>query len=143
MSGGKVQLKSLSQDQRINLIGELYSTLGLVSGRAEAKKVFGDLFTSSELIMMVRRIQVASMLLHGYNQKTVSTSLRVGKETVSKIQRQLSRDRGGYELLVQRLDKKLARVKNASSALPRNFDFTRDLNSLPLKIFFSLISGKN
>lgn len=135
MPTGKFQINSLPKNERIRLIGEVYTALGVVKGRDEARLVFADLFTVSELAMIGRRIRIAAMLLSGYTLEQVVSTLRVGKATVLSVKKQIDKDRDGYRLIIHRLKKE----RTTRKIYKKQRTKLSQVRSLPLAAFLEAI----
>jgi TrpR-related protein YerC/YecD len=111
---GKVKYNQLSDFEKKKFLGEFYSMISLLRGRDEVKKFFKDLLTLSEVVMISRRIQIAKMLLEGFDYEEIRKQLKVGKTTISQVEKWLNNGFGGYQEIIKRHNKKEAkwRVKN-------------------------------
>lgn len=101
----RFEIDQLPKKQRIKLIAELYDALGEVENRDQAKKVFRDLFTVSEIAMMSRRIQIALLLMENYTFEEISEILKVSKSTVSRINKKLERQGEGFKIMKKNFEK--------------------------------------
>ena len=111
---GKVRYNQLSDFEKKKFLGEFYSMISLLRGRDEVKKFFKDLLTLSEVVMISRRIQIAKMLLDGFDYEEIRKQLKVGKTTISHVEKWLNNGFGGYKEIIKRHSKKEAkrRVEN-------------------------------
>ena len=119
----KVRAKILSDKERIETLDTLYTAAGTVKGREAMKLFLRDLLTESERIMLGRRIMIARKLLAGKSQREIGSELKVGTDTVWRVQRWLYDQLPGYERAVEELEKEFKKrefKKNyATSALFR------------------------
>lgn len=119
----KVRAKILSDRERIETLDTLYTAAGTVRGRDAMKLFLRDLLTESERIMFGRRIMIARRLLAGKSHRQIEAELKVGKDTVWRVQRWLYDQLPGYERAVEELEKEFSKrefKKNyATSALFR------------------------
>lgn len=106
---GKVRYNQLSDFEKKKYLGEFYLMVSLLRGRDEVKKFFKDLLTLSEVVMISRRIQIAKMLLDGLDYEEIRRKLKVGKTTISHVERWLNNGFGGYQEIINRHNKKEAR----------------------------------
>jgi uncharacterized protein YerC len=73
-------------------------------------KVFlRDLLTESERIMLGRRLLIARRLLRGDSYDDIESDLRVGRDTIWRVQKWLSDAWPGYEQAVEGLEKEYER----------------------------------
>lgn len=56
-----------------------------------------DLLNRKERFMLIRRLQIADMLMSGCSYKEIRKRLRCGFNTIAKVQRWLNFGRGGYK----------------------------------------------
>jgi len=103
----KVRAKQLTEKQRIEVLDSLYTAAGAVRGRQAMKLFLRDLLTESERIMLGRRILIARKLIAGNSQRAIEAQLRVGKDTVWRVQRWLLDQFPGYEQAIAELEKEI------------------------------------
>ncbi|MDI6778455.1 MAG: YerC/YecD family TrpR-related protein [Patescibacteria group bacterium] len=108
---GKMRYNQLSEFEKKKYLGEFYSMVSLLRGRDEVKKFFKDLLTLSEVVMISRRIQIAKMLLEGFDYEEIRKQLKVGKTTISHVEKWLNNGFGGYQEIIKRHNKKEAKRK--------------------------------
>ena len=101
----KVKIQKLSKQERIETLDSLYTAAGTVRGRDAMKRFLRDLLTSSERVMLGRRIMIARRLLAGVSHRNIATEMKVGGDTVWKIARWLDDQIPGYEDAVKGLEK--------------------------------------
>jgi uncharacterized protein YerC len=104
----KVRIKTLPEKQRIEVLDILYTAAGGVRGRAAMKLFLRDLLTESERIMLGRRIIIARMLIAGETQRRIEEELKVGRDTIGRVQRWLDDQLPGFESAVAELEKELS-----------------------------------
>ena len=82
-----------------------------------------DLLTESERIMLGRRIIIARKLIGGESHRSIEAELKVGKDTIWRVQCWLYDQLPGYEHAIAELekefDKRLFKQQYAQSALFR------------------------
>lgn len=101
----RFKIDNLPKEQRIKIIGELYDALGEIQNREQARKVFRDLFTVSEIAMMSRRIKVALLLSENYTFEEISDMVGVSKGTISRVKEKLERHGEGFNIMQQNFKK--------------------------------------
>ena len=111
---GKVRYNQLSDFEKKKYLGEFYTMISLLRGRDEVKKFFKDLLTLSEVVMISRRIQIAKMLLEGFDYEEIRKQLKVGKTTISHVEKWLNNGFGGYQEIIKRHNKKESKRKAES-----------------------------
>lgn len=103
----KVRAKNLPTKQRIETLDSLYTAAGTVKGRVAMKLFLRDLLTESERIMLGRRIIIARRLIRGESHRTIATSLRVGTDTIWRVQKWLYDQFPGYENVIKDLEREM------------------------------------
>lgn len=113
----------LSKEDYIKTLDYLYTAASSVQGRDKVKAFLKDLLTRSEKIMLGRRVWIARLLLAGYSRREIGERLKVGPNTVWKVERWLSDQLPGYEEAVAGLEKTLDKraVRRESFADPFSF----------------------
>jgi uncharacterized protein YerC len=101
----KVRAKNLSDKHRIEVLDALYTAAAGVRGRAAMKLFLRDLLTESERIMLGRRIVVARLLIAGESQRNIEDQLKVGRDTIGRVQRWLDDQLPGFEQAIAELEK--------------------------------------
>lgn len=72
----------------------------------ECYKFFEDACTIKEILDIAQRLEAAKMLKNGSNYFEVCNGLGMSSATISRVSRCLEYGAGGYELVLDRLDKK-------------------------------------
>lgn len=96
----------------------LYTAAGTVKGRAAMKLFLRDLLTESERIMLGRRILIARHLLSGSSYDAIGADLKVGYDTIGRIQRWLSDQLPGYEQAIEEMEKEFEKRKERARMTP-------------------------
>ncbi len=119
----KVKISKLSEQEVMRTLDTLYTAASAIQGRKAIKLFLRDLLTPSERIMLGRRLIIARKLLSGETYDDITQSLRVGSDTVSRVDRWLSDQMPGYEQAIAGLEKEFNRRQEkkmyAKSALYR------------------------
>ena len=111
----KVRARELSDKQRIETLDALYTAAGTVYGRSAMKLFLRDLLTESERIMLGRRILIARHLLAKTTYDDIADALKVGHDTIQRVQRWLDDQFPGYERAIHEMEKEFTKRK-------KNFD---------------------
>jgi TrpR-related protein YerC/YecD len=104
MSGGKVKYHLISEKERIKYLGDFYDAVSSLKSRQEVKNFFKDLLTTSEIVMLSRRIQIAKMLLAGNTQEEIKEKLKVGFANIANVEKWLNNGFGGYKDVVAKIN---------------------------------------
>ncbi len=73
-----------------------YRMVAGIRNPKDAENFFRDLLTPSESLMLTRRIEIAKLLLEGYNFEEIKVKLKVGFNTINIVNRWLFSGFGGY-----------------------------------------------
>ncbi|PIV43380.1 MAG: hypothetical protein COX92_02620 [Candidatus Nealsonbacteria bacterium CG_4_10_14_0_2_um_filter_40_15] len=121
---GRFHLNSLPKEKRIQMIGEFYDVIASLKTREEVRLFFKDLLTPDEITTLMRRIEVAALLMAGFTYEKIAQLLGVGRGKVTNVQKSLTRSGDGYKIIIKRLlesrkkklktQKKWARTANSS-----------------------------
>jgi len=103
---GKFYLNDLPKEERIKMVAEFYDLINYLKNRKEIRLFFRDLLSPDEIGSLVRRVQVAILLLAGFSYHEVTKTLRVGKDKVANVQKSLSLHGEGYRLAIKRYKKR-------------------------------------
>jgi uncharacterized protein YerC len=92
----KRRFYEIKSDDRRKRLKEFCGMISGVKNEKDAEKFLRDLLTPSEIIMITNRIQIAKMLLGGFNHRDIQKRLGVGFGTISSVNRWLFSGFGGY-----------------------------------------------
>lgn len=104
---GKIKPKSIPARELYRLLDEFYSIVTLLESKEEVKNFFKDLLSTSETVMIARRIQIAKLLMAGSSYETIKSEIGAGFATIGNVQRWLDAGFGGYIKALENLNKKL------------------------------------
>ena len=109
-------LNSLPKENRIQMIGEFYDMIDSLKDRNEVRLFIKSLLTADEIASLMRRIEIAVLLSGDFKYDQIIKSLKVGRDKISTVQKNLLQDDSGYKIIVKRLienrKKRLKRIKN-------------------------------
>jgi TrpR-related protein YerC/YecD len=139
---GKFYLNKLPKEKRIQMIGEFYDTIASLKNREEVRLFFKDLFTPDEIATMMRKIEVAALLMGGCSYRQIEELLGVGKGKINNVQKRLSMGGEGYRLAIKRLlnkrKEKLKAQKNRVQTGPSLFGRLKQKYPLHF-LFFNIL----
>lgn len=109
----RFSLNKLPKKERIRLIGEFYSAMGYIKNKDEARLIFKDLLDGNEIGNLMRRIDIAVLLMLNFNYDEIVDLLNVSRSKISNVQRKLDKSGEGYRLLIKRIleDRKKRKIK--------------------------------
>ncbi|WP_321971801.1 YerC/YecD family TrpR-related protein [Paratractidigestivibacter sp.] len=82
----------------------LYAALRSLKTDDEVRAFLGDLCTAREIDDLSQRLEVAAMLQEGHSYMDVSRATGASSTTVSRVSKCLNGERGGYRLVLGRLE---------------------------------------
>ena len=85
------------------MIGELYDMIDSLKNRNEVRSFFKSLLTPDEIAALMRRVEIAVLLVSGYNYDKIKTILGVGNNKITAVHKALQQDDSGYKIIVKRL----------------------------------------
>ncbi len=105
----------MTEQEKNNISDSLYRAILALETTDEARRFFRDLLTEPEIEEFARRWQVAGMLDQGvpYTQITEQTGL--SSTTVARISKWLKKGKGGYRLMLDRMNAHNSHTQFSSS----------------------------
>lgn len=103
----KKRVDTLTEKERMRTLDLLYTAASAVKGRDVVKRFLRDLLTSSERIMLGRRIWIARMLLAGKTRVEIGAELKVSRNTIWRVEKWLNDSLPGYEDAIAGLEKEM------------------------------------
>ena len=95
----------LTADQINQLSQTLVTAVSLIRERDGLAQFFNDLLTTTEKVMLGKRLLIALFLGQGRSYAEISRVLRVGEQTIAAVSERLERDGRGFRLVLQKLEK--------------------------------------
>ena len=108
----KIRPRNLSNQQKMESLDALYTAASAVTGRQAMKLFLRDLLTESERVMLGRRVIIARRLLAGDDYGDIETDLKVGGDTISRVQHWLRDQLPGYEQAIKGMEKEFEERKD-------------------------------
>ncbi|WP_458862430.1 YerC/YecD family TrpR-related protein [Acidaminobacterium chupaoyuni] len=84
---------------------ELFEAILKLKSVEECHAFFDDLCTVAELLAMQQRLMVAKLLKKGSIYSDIVEATGASTATISRVNRALSYGKGGYEMVLERLEK--------------------------------------
>lgn len=143
----RVNLKIMDTKSKMRYLDLLWTSIAQLETREETKRFFKDLLSESEAIMLARRIEIAKRLLEGEPFDNIIRELKVGKDTIGRVQRWLISGFGGYEKAVngfkKETDRRFKKPSKAFKNKPYGFNWIKQKYPLHFLLFNLLSDGKN
>lgn len=96
-----MQIDKLRDDQ----LDELFDAMLSLKTREEYYQFFDDLATMNEINSLKQRFQVAKLLSEGSTYNTIEKETKASTATISRVRRCIDYGSGGYQLVLERLNK--------------------------------------
>lgn len=125
----KRKVKDLTKSEYMVTLDSLYTAASSLTGRDAVKAFLRDLLTQSERVMLGRRVVIARLLLAGETYDRICERVRVGKGTVSRVDKWLNDQFPGYEKAIAGLEKEMQERK---AARPESFTYAALKKKYPL-----------
>lgn len=99
------KLSRISPDPRHMgiFIDNFWNAITLIEDKEEAKSFLKDLLTHTETKMFAKRIQIAKMLLQGYDYRAIRNHVKVTSGTIAQVNNLLHTRGDGLKQIVSRL----------------------------------------
>lgn len=99
----RFKLQKLPKEKRIQMIREFYDVIDSLKNREEVRSFFRDLLTPDEIATLMRRVEVATLLISGFTYDQIEDLLGVGRGKITNVQKTLMRHGEGYKIVIKRL----------------------------------------
>ncbi|MDI3481465.1 MAG: hypothetical protein PWQ97_1120 [Tepidanaerobacteraceae bacterium] len=87
-------------------IDRLFDAVLLLQTREECYRFFEDICTIGEIRSLAQRLQVAEMLKSGHTYTDIARITGASTATISRVKRYLNYGANGYNMILERLEKK-------------------------------------
>lgn len=85
------------------MIGEFYDMIDSLKDRSEVRLFVKSLLSADEIATLMRRIEIAVLLSGDFKYDQIIKTLKVGRDKISSVQKNLLQDDSGYKIIVKRL----------------------------------------
>ncbi len=94
---------SISKNEREKFKQLLCAKVAKINSKGEIMNFFDDLLTESELVMIIRRLEIAKMLIDNFSYHDIRKEIGVGFSTIKSIRHKLDKSRGGYLKFIKQI----------------------------------------
>ena len=115
-----MKTSSLPHETQERLLQDFCDALANLRTPQEVLPFLTDLLTKAELVILIKRLQIARLLLEGKDYRTIEKGLRVSHGTIAKIAAWLADSGEGFRLVAERVKKRAP--QNFSSREPSEWD---------------------
>lgn len=99
----KVIPTKLSKNERRRLKDLLCTKIAKLRSAQEVNNFLEDLLTESEFVMIIRRLEIAKMLLDECSYFEIRKELNVGIQTIKFVREKINLGRGGYLQFIKKI----------------------------------------
>ena len=96
----------MSKNIRTEAVDQLFDAILCLKSKEECYTFFEDVCTVNELLSISQRFEVARMLMEKRTYLEISEKTGASTATISRVNRSLNYGNDGYELVVERMEKK-------------------------------------
>jgi uncharacterized protein YerC len=129
----KVKPHEIDKKEKYEIIGNFFEIISNLKSKKEVIDFFVGLLTSSESLMMARRIQIAQMILDDEEYEAIRRALKVSNQTITKTDQWLHGEDDKYNrwlaMQLRKKPKKAEKTGEQFSTLDKyaHHRFLRDL----------------
>lgn len=142
----RVNPRELKSDSKMKYLDLLWTSIAQLKTRDEVKHFFKDILSESEAVMLARRIEIAKRLLKSDSYEKISADLKVGMDTISRVQQWLTSGFGGYEKAIhgstRELNRRFNRKTKMIDEMPYSFEWIKKKYPLHFLLFNLLSADK-
>lgn len=102
----QVSKRQLNSGVRKRIYEIFVDILKEVQTSSEVQSLLEDFLTPTERVMLPKRLCIAYLLLKQYNQRAISSYLKVSFTTINRVSTSLKTGGQGYTLMLTRLQKR-------------------------------------
>ena len=107
----KVKVYSIPKEERYQMVGEFFDIVAQLKTKQEVIDFFIGVLTSSESLMIARRIQIAKLLAKDESYKKVREEMNVSPRTIQNVYHWLNERDEAYKKLMLKYLKKSKKNK--------------------------------
>lgn len=101
-------------------LNNFWSAITLLEDKNQAKGFLKGLLTHTEMKMLAKRIQIAKMLLEGYDYRAIRNYVRVTDSTIAAVSNKLETEGEGLRAIVEKLSKIEAEIEKERLSMGHN-----------------------
>lgn len=99
----RVSRKALPEEKIGLYVDEFWRAVTLLESKDEVRAFFRDMITSTERVMLAKRLQIAKWLYQGADYTFIKKELNVSNTAIAGVSRWLDSFGEGYKLIIPRL----------------------------------------
>lgn len=115
-------------------LNNFWNLITLLEDKEQVKNFLKDLLTPTEMKMLAKRIQIAKMLLEGYDYRAIRNYVKVTDTTIAKISNILASDNKGLRVAIFYLQKIEEQIDKERMRVTPDFKKKYSMYFLPERI---------
>ena len=115
-------------------INNFWNLITLLENKDQVKNFLHNLLTHTEMKMLAKGVQIAKMLMEGYNYQTIRNFVKVTDSTISRINNLLETGGEGIRAAIVHLQKIEKKIDNERMRIGPNLKKIYGMYYLPDKI---------
>lgn len=110
----KVKVHEINKKERYKIIEELFELIANLRTKQEVIEFLLGFLTSSEALMIARRLQIAKLLLKNETYDEIQRKMRVGHQTIAAVEKWLQYDEKKKGIIIKKI-KEIKRYNNTDN----------------------------
>ena len=94
----RISEKRIKKEVFVKILDQLFDYIVGVKTKSESKRFLGEFFTTSEKIMLAKRLALIVMLKRGYSFTVIRRTLKMSESTVAKFGRFFRQNKFSFRL---------------------------------------------
>ena len=100
----KIIPSKISKSERNKLKSLLFTKIAKLNNKQAVANFIEDVFTESEIIMAIRRLEIAKLLLDEFSYPQIRQELGAGYDTIKLVRYKIDNGSGGYLKFIKQLN---------------------------------------
>ncbi len=121
----KVKVSSIPKKERMKVVGDFFDVVHGLKTKSDTIDFLVGLLTSSESLMLARRIQVARQLIKGKTYDEIRKKIKVSYQTINGVEQWMNARDGAYKKILlkwmKREQEKIQRTTRGSKSSRRSY----------------------
>ena len=101
----RVSKNKISEEVREKILHALFLSFARIHDNRAVAAFLENLLTSTERIMIAKRLVAALLLLRGYEYRAICSLLKMSHVTVNQVKREIEKGGRGYQLAAQLVER--------------------------------------
>lgn len=98
--------KLLKNEVKKDILENLWLAISTVSKKEEVVDFIHDILSSTERLMLAKRLAIAILLIRGWRYEDIKEFLKVSRTTIGNVRSNIERGGKGFRFIVEKLERK-------------------------------------